>query len=120
MALIKNFQESEAWIRARELAGRIYQLTGAGEFARDFGLRDQLRRASVSIMSNIAEGFERGGKKEFGRFLKIAKGSTGEVRSLLYISRDVQYVSEDDFCSLHALTIQTSKIIAGLIRSLNK
>ena len=80
MSKIERFEDIEAWKQARELTKFIYQLTSSGEFARDFNLRDQIRRAAVSIMSNIAEGFERGGDKEFCRFLRIAKGSAGEVK----------------------------------------
>lgn len=78
---LERFEDIEAWKKARELTRLIYQVTQIGEFRRDFGLRDQLRRASVSIMSNIAEGFERGGDKEFTQFLALAKASAGEVRS---------------------------------------
>ncbi|PSQ92571.1 MAG: four helix bundle protein, partial [Bacteroidetes bacterium SW_4_67_19] len=85
MATFHRFEDIESWQKARRLARRIYELTGNGDFARDFGLRDQIRRAAVSIMSNIAEGFERGSRREFARFLDIAKASAGEVRSPLYV-----------------------------------
>ena len=77
MAKIEKFEDIEAWKKARELAREIYAISNEGLFARDFGLRDQIRRAAVSVMSNIAEGFERGGDVEFRRFLSIAKGSAG-------------------------------------------
>ncbi len=83
---IKKFEELESWKKARELTNTIYQATGTGRFTRDFGLKDQIRRASISILSNIAEGFERGGDKEFFQFLAIAKGSCGEVRAQLYVA----------------------------------
>ena len=85
---IKKFEEIESWKKARLLTSKIYQTTGQGNFARDFGLKDQIRRASISILSNIAEGFERGGDKEFVQFLAMAKGSCGEVRAQLYVALD--------------------------------
>src|SRR5881409_520330 len=80
MAKIRKFEDIESCKRARKLANEIYNVTAAGRFTRDFGLRDQIRRASISILSNIAEGFERGGDKEFLQFLSVAKGSCGETR----------------------------------------
>ena len=91
MTRIDRFEDIEAWQEARRLVQAIYALTGDGQFVKDFGLRDQIRRASVSIMSNIAEGFERGSDKNFARFLFMAKGSAGEVRSQLYIAADHGY-----------------------------
>ncbi|MCA1795701.1 MAG: four helix bundle protein [Desulfotignum sp.] len=84
-----GFEGLVAWQKARELTRNIYQVTGEGDFARDFGLKDQIRRAAVSIMSNIAEGYDRGGRAEFHQFLVIAKGSCAEVRSQLYVAYDV-------------------------------
>ena len=86
MATFKTFEDIEAWQRSRALTKSIYKVTSQGTFARDFGLRDQIRKASVSIMSNIAEGFERSGTKEFIQFLATAKGSAGEVRAQLYVA----------------------------------
>ena len=83
MATIEKFEQIEAWQEARRLTHALYELTSEGKFARDFGLKDQIRRAAVSVMSNIAEGFERGGDKEFIQFLSLAKGSAGEIRSQL-------------------------------------
>jgi len=88
MATFNNFEDIEAWQKARQLTKRIYEITKKGALAKDYGLKDQIRRASVSIMSNIAEGFERGGNKEFIQFLSTAKGSSGEVRSQLYVIVD--------------------------------
>lgn len=88
MAKFERFEEMDAWKKARGLVNAVYTITSAGEFARDFGLRDQMRRACVSVLSNIAEGFERGGNKEFCQFLATAKGSCGEVRAQLYIALD--------------------------------
>ena len=83
MVKITKFEDIESWKKARRLTKEIYQTTATGGFVRDFGLKDQIRRASVSVLSNIAEGFERGGDKEFLQFLAIAKGSCGEVRAQL-------------------------------------
>jgi len=87
MATFKKFEEMECWSKARELARRVYEVSGKGMFARDFGLKDQIRRASVSIMSNIAEGHDRSGTGEFVQFLSNAKGSAAEVRCQLYVRR---------------------------------
>ena len=118
MANITRFEDIEAWQKARLLTRAIYQTTGRGEFARDFGLRDQLRRAAVSVMSNIAEGFERGGNKEFVQFLAIAKGSVGEARSQLYVELDHGYLSQPQFDELHLLAQQTGNLLGGFIRYL--
>lgn len=93
---VKYFEDLEVWKSARELTNRIYEITNDGRFAKDFGLRDQIRRASVSVMSNVAEGFERGGNQEFTQFLSIAKGSCGEVRSQLYVAMDRAYIAKKD------------------------
>ncbi len=113
MATIDRYEDIEAWQMARELTKRIYAVTNDGQWNRDFGLRDQIRRAAVSIMSNIAEGFERGGRTEFARFLAIAKGSAGEVRCQLYVALDVGYIDQAVFDGLVALTERTSGKIAG-------
>ena len=88
----KYFEDLEVWKSARELPSRIYKVTSDGAFSKDFGLRDQIRRAAVSVMSNIAEGYERGGNQELIQFLSIAKGSCGEVRCQLYVAMDQGYV----------------------------
>ncbi len=115
MATIERFEEIEAWRDARILVKRIYEHTGEGEFSRDFGLRDQIRRASISVMSNIAEGFERSGKKEFVRFLYMAKGSAGEVRSQHYAAADLGYVTRQQTDVLIALVETVSRRIAAFI-----
>ncbi len=97
MGKIERFEDIEAWKKARELTKVIYEVTAQGRIATDFSLRDQLRRASVSIMANIAEGFEREGNKEFRQFLTIAKGSVGEVKSLLYVTLDAEMTSSEQF-----------------------
>lgn len=89
---VKYFEDLSVWKLSRELTNKIYKITAGSEFSKDFGLRDQIRRASVSIMSNIAEGFERGGNQELIQFLSIAKGSCGEVRAQLYVAMDQGYV----------------------------
>ncbi len=97
---IRRFEDLIVWQRARELTKRIYQASARGSFARDFGLRDQLRRAAVSVMANIAEGFERGGRKEFHQFLSVGKASCAEVRSGLYVALDAGHVSREEFVTL--------------------
>jgi four helix bundle protein len=93
---VKSFEELEIWKEARRLTQIIYQLTKTDKFSREFSLRDQIRRATVSIMSNIAEGFERGGNQEFLQFLYVAKSSCGEVRSQLYVGLDQGYIISSD------------------------
>jgi len=96
---IESFEELRVWQRGIELVKQVYVLTGEGEFKRDFGLRDQIRRAAVSIPTNIAEGFERASRKEYLLFLNIAKGSAGEVRSLLRVALEVGYLDESSYNS---------------------
>ena len=97
MAKIERFEDIDAWKKARELTKIIYEVTSQGKLATDFSLRDQLRRAAVSIMANIAEGFEREGNKEFRQFLATAKGSVGEVKALLYVALDAGLTSTEQF-----------------------
>ena len=118
MSAFQRFEDIEAWQKARELTKAIYALSNDGQFARDFGLRDQVRRASVSIMSNIAEGFGRGGNKEFIQFLSTAKGSTSEVQAQLYVALDAGYINQDQFQKLYSETEATARMIAGLLRYL--
>jgi len=118
--MISKFEELIAWQKSRELVTAIYKVTSGKEFSRDFGLRDQIQRAAVSIMSNIAEGFERAGRAEFHQFLVIAKGSCAEVRSQLYIALDIGYISKAEFDSVHEMAIETGRIIGGLRSSLKK
>jgi len=117
---IERFEDLVAWQKARLLTSKIYAATRIGQFAKDFGLIDQIRRAAVSIGSNIAEGFERGNNKEFVTFLGIAKGSAGEVRSQLYSAYDVRYLSDAEITELVELSKDVSKLINGLILSLRK
>ena len=120
MGTFKGFEEIEAWQKARELTREIYNVSKIGPFSKDFALRDQIRRAGISIMSNIAEGFERGGTKEFSQFLAIAKGSNGEVRTHFYIACDQGYLSKAEFDHLLSLSLEISRMIAGLMTYLKK
>ena len=118
MATISKFEDIEAWQLAREMTKAIYAISNDGAFARDFGLRDQIRRASVSIMSNIAEGFERGGDKEFLQFVSLAKGSSGEVRAHLYVALDAGYIDQQTFSRLSDMATQINRMLAGLMKYL--
>lgn len=118
MGTIQRFGDIEAWKKARELSRAIYAMTGDGAFARDFGLRDQIRRAAVSVMSNIAEGFDRGGNREFIQFLYIAKGSAAEVQAQLYVAFDAGYLKQEHFQQSYELAGDTSRLIGGFIRYL--
>jgi len=120
VATFESFEDIEAWQKGRELTREIYAISHHGPFAKDFGLRDQIRRACVSIISNIAEGFERGGTREFLQFLAIAKGSSGEVRSQLYVALDQGYIAKEAFDRLAALTTETGRLIGGLMNYLRK
>lgn len=115
MSKINTFEDIQAWQKARELTRAIYKVSSADSFNKDFGLKDQIRRASVSVLSNIAEGFERNGSKEFLHFLSIAKGSAGEVRAQLYIAFDLEYISKTEFDDLSKLATDTSKMIGGFM-----
>ncbi len=115
MNKIEKFEDIVAWQKARILTQQIYGCSKVGAFARDFGLRDQVQRASVSTMANIAEGFERGGDKEFIQFLSIAKGSCGEVKSHLHVAMDQSYVSEEQFTGLYQQADEVSRLVAGFM-----
>lgn len=117
---IKKFEDLESWKKARELTNTVYAATATGGFTRDFGLKDQIRRASISILSNIAEGFERGGDKEFLQFLAVAKGSCGEVRAQLYIAVDQGYLSQELFKSVSDKTHEIGRLISGLMKYLSQ
>jgi four helix bundle protein len=113
MGRAHGFEDLKVWQAARELVRSVYQLTSNQRFHKDAALRDQLRRAAVSSMANIAEGFERSSKREFGRFLYMARGSAGEVRSHLYVARDLDYIASSEFDELNSQAIRLSK---GLFR----
>ncbi len=116
----ESFEDLHIYQRARELANAIYTITKGNDFARDFGLIDQIRRAAVSILSNIAEGFERGSKTEFIQFLYIAKGSCGEVRAQLAIAQDQNYLQHNEYQRLYDLCKQISGMISNFIAHLQK
>ena len=118
MSKIERFEDIEAWKKARELTKIIYEVTAQVKLATDFSLRDHLRRASVSIMANIAEGFEREGNKEFRQFLATAKGSAGEVKALLYVALDAGLTSMEQFQRIRTLADETSRLLAGFLRYL--
>lgn len=117
---INRFEDLIAWQKARELTEAVYQVTKYGEFSKDFGLRDQMRRAAVSVMSNIAEGFDRGGRAEFHQFLVIAKGSCAELRSQLYVAKDAGYIDKETFGTIYDRAVETSRIINGLRSSVSR
>ena len=114
MSKIKKFEDLIAWQKARELTKQIYTITREGDFAKDYGLSGQMQRAAVSIMSNIAEGFERGGRGEFQRFLSIAKASCAELRSQLYVAFDIGYLEQHRFSKLLEQAEEVGKIVGGL------
>jgi four helix bundle protein len=111
---VSRFEDLTAWQRARELVGEIYAATRGQNLQRDFGMCSQIQRAAVSIMSNVAEGFERNRPKEFHQALSTAKASCAEVRSLLYVALDVAYVEQDRFDRLMDQAVQVGRLIGGL------
>ena len=114
MATIKRFYDLEAWKKARALNNEIYKMTCAEVFKKDFVLIDQTRRASISVMANLAEGFGRKGNREFLQFISVAEGSLCELQSHLFISLDTGYISKDEFVKLFDLTEETQRIMNGL------
>jgi four helix bundle protein len=120
MAKIERFEDIESWKLAREITRMIYTASAGEKFCRDFALCNQIRRAAISILSNIAEGFERGGNKEFVQFLAVAKGSCGEVRAQLYVALDQGYVDETKFREIVAKLNEASRLIAGFIKYLQQ
>ncbi len=118
MATVRQFEDLNVWQDARQLVVAIYTASNLRAFNQDFGLRDQIRRAAVSTMSNIAEGFERGPRKEFIQFLNIAKGLNGEVRSQLCVASDQKYLGGKEFISLSDSSVLLSKKLAAFLRYL--
>ena len=112
---IEKFEDILSWQKGRELTISIYKTF---EGSSDFGFRNQIERASVSIMNNIAEGFERRSNKEFRHFLYISKGSCGEVRSMLYLAQDLGKINQEKFDSLYKLSREISRLLSGLIKTL--
>jgi four helix bundle protein len=117
---IETFEDMEVWQSSRTLAKSIYAITEKDSFARDFALRDQIRRAAISVMSNIAEGFERSSNKEFIQFLHISKGSSAEVRSQLYLAYDLKYVDDSVFRELNDKLISISRQLSAFIKYLDQ
>jgi four helix bundle protein len=120
MGLITRFEDIHAWQEARISVRMIYSLTGEGPFAADFGLRDQIRRAAVSIMANIAEGFDCDSKPEFARFLGIARRSAVEVQSLLYAALDLDYISDSQFQTAYEQVQKARALVGGFKSALKK
>ena len=118
MAKIERFEDIQAWQKTRELNKTIYEITKNSHFSKDFSLRDQIRRASVSIMANIAEGFGRRSNKEFANFLNMAHGSAAEVQCHFYIALDMQYINKEDFEMLYQKADEVSKITQGFMNYL--
>jgi four helix bundle protein len=117
---IENFEDLWVWQKGIALIKQIYLLTVNGKLNRDFGLRDQLQRAAVSISTNIAEGFERSSRREYVRFLLIAKGSAGEVRSLLRVALEVGYIDQEQYNILRSSVLDLSRYLSNQIRSLRE
>jgi S23 ribosomal protein. len=118
MPTIKRFEDILAWQKARRVTASVYRITTNGEFARDFGLRDQIRRSSVSIMANIAEGFARRSDKDFAYFLNISRSSAAEVQSHLYVAADQNYLAKNEFDELYKELEETSKMIFAFAKHL--
>lgn len=120
MSKVERFEDLQVWRMAHDLSVAVYQLTKDGEFSRDWGLSDQIQRASVSVMSNIAEGFERYSRQEFKQFLSIARGSCAEVRSQIQLAKSLGYVADSDCSSIYEKCISLSRAIGGLRSSLDR
>ena len=112
---IEKIEDIIAWQKAQSLSFNIYETFG---LIKDYGFRDQIQRAGVSIMNNIAEGFERKGNKEFKHYLFIAKGSCGEVRSMLYLAQRLGYIKKEKFKGLYEQSVEVSKMLSGFIKTL--
>ena len=120
MPTISRFEDIMAWQKARKLTNSIYQITKNDDFARDYGLKDQIRRSSVSVMANIAEGFARRSDKDFAHFLNISRSSAAEVQSHLYIAVDEKYIRQEDLDKIYSELEEVSKMIFALAKHLIK
>ena len=116
---VKRFEELVGWGKAKDLSVMVYRLTAGGRFGRDYGLRDQIRRAAVSVMSNVAEGFERYSRAEFKHFLSIARGSASEVRSQLHLAHELGYLAPQQHRELHDQCVEVSRLLAALRASMD-
>ncbi|NOX96780.1 MAG: four helix bundle protein [Nitrospirae bacterium] len=117
---IEKFEDINAWQKARILTKQVYRLTRKAKFSKDFGLKDQIQRAAVSIMSNIAEGFDSNRNKEFTKFLEYAKRSASEVQSELYVALDQNYINQKEFTSCYEQAEEGKRLIVGFIKYLSK
>lgn len=113
---IESFEDITAWKKSKDITVRIYDKL---ESSKDFGFKDQIQRCAVSVMNNIAEGFERQSDKDFKRFLYIAKGSCGELRSMLSLGKELNYFSNDDYKKLYSDTVEVSRMLSGFINELD-
>ena len=120
MAKIERFEDLQSWQKARKLANVVYDLTDQGNFAKDFELRNQIRRASGSTMHNIVEGFDAGTNPEFIRFLRMARRSASEIQSQLYFALDRKYIKEDDLKLAYDLATEVKRLVNGMIGYLKK
>lgn len=120
MATIEKFEDLQSWQKGRQLANAIYDLADCPKFAKDFQLRDQIRRAASSVMHNIAEGFDSGSNPEFARFLKMARRSASEVQSELYLALDRKYISSDELQVSYDLATDAKRLINGMIAYLHR
>jgi len=119
MSKVEKFEDFICWQKARLIVNEVYKITMQDNFKKDFSLKEQIRKAAISIMLNISEGFARKSHKEFKQFLFISHGSLAEVQSALYIALDLKYLTKDQFNQLYDMCTEVSKIISGLIKSLN-
>lgn len=119
MGKINRFEDIQAWQKARELCEEVYGITKKADFSKDFSLRDQIRKSSVSIMANIAGGYGRRNKKEFINFLNFSHGSAAEVQCHLYVALDQEYMSQGDFDNLYEKAEEVSRMIQGFMNYLN-
>jgi len=114
--MFKRFEDLDVWKTGRFVVNKVYEITAKGEFFKDFVLKDQMRGAAISIISNIGEGFERDGDSEHKQFLSYAKGSAGEVRSQLYVALDREYITREEFDETYDLPVRESRMLSGFIQ----
>jgi len=117
---IKSFEELDVWKEARKLTSTVYALTDSASFKKDYGLKDQIQRAAVSCMSNIAEGFDSDTDQQFIQFLTYAKRSASEVQSILYVAKDLRYINQNEFTSAYDFATAIRKLCSGFIKYLRK